>query len=823
MRLLLFRIVVFIGFCLWVQTAAAQQELIRGVKNEPIDITFLSAYAPYVSQDASFGEITLVESPQFNYTLTYSPREDFVGNDQFLLVYFPFGFNLGFTDYRIEVREADLRARHDEASTPARTPVRIPVLANDYASIGTPQLINVPVVNGGTAVIEGSEVVFTPAAGFTGLTDLNYVVCTDGDGDVCDLGTVTINVHPGGANPTDETVQVFTKRDHAQFLFAGSGGTPLIPPVHGVIVDSNGVTAYLPDPGFVGEETVVCLNPATGQETVFEITVLDLDENTYATEDRAYTPSGTPVTLNVLHNDLYTIFGDCIAWSTPNYGTLNPSVTRGEVTYTPPPGWTGVDQFTYTSQPPGCPGTTEEATVYVFVSDFAPEVSIRELVIPAGSVVPITYDVPNGVANWSLETPPQHGAVQESNDGQLIYYAGPGEAGQTDEFNIKYCLVSTGYGTCDRAQSLRVSINISPRTDALGDCAYLECVWPGDTNRDGVVDVGDLLAIGLATGKSGTPRLSANPVEWSGQYTEDWGETLNGIDLKHVDANGDRVISALDTAVVMANLGRAYRLHPEAQTFTTFELSLVGPAEAQPGDLVKLDIVTGTAGTIVEDVYGFRFAFPYNPDGVIENSVEVDFDEDSWLSYDSPIMGLVSDDPSRGVINTAVTRTNLQPISGFGKIGTLSATIVEDVYGFFDVPDNRDSAIVALTFGGGTATTTSAAGYVDAINIQPATIMVRTGAAEDLSITTPEDAADFLDRHLLTFPNPATDQLTIHLNAQQRFTGYQLTDLTGRQVQLKGGLNTNHALLDLSAVPTGLYTLTITTEAGVVNRMIKVR
>ena len=807
--------------CLCANTLAAQAEILRTVKNEAIELTFLSEYEPYISQSSTNGEVTLVESPRYNYTLTYTPDLDFVGLDEFLLVSFPFGYNVRFTTYQIEVREADVRARHDQAVATAGQPVSIDVLNNDYSNVGTLTLTSIPVTNAGTATIDNGQVSFTPAANFSGLTDLNYVVCTDNG--VCDLGTVTVNVQPA-AGTLDDTVRVFTTKNHPQFIFAEASALPAAPPSNGRIVDSNGVMTYLPDTDFTGSEVVSYTNPNTGNRTTFDITVLDVERNAFASEDRAYTPVGAEVTLNVLHNDVYSIFADCVEFGTPRYGSLTPSALRGEVTYTPPAGWSGVDRFTYTSKAPGCNGLAEEATVYVFVSDFAPARETRHLTIPAGSTVPVNYEVPNGEVTWSAQAQPQHGQLTtDPTTGDLLYTPNADAAGRTDRFRVGYCLNPRPDGSCASASVTNVTVTIGSTT-GTADCAEQDCVWPGDTNRDGVVDVSDLLPIGYAMGQSGTPRLATDPNAWSGQFSEDWNRELNGVDLKHVDANGDQIISALDTQVVMANLGRTYRLRPEQQTFTAFDLSLIGPASAEPGDLVELAIVTGNNAVIVEDIYGFRFPFTYDNEAVDPNTIKVTFDEDSWMSYASPLAALTNNDPDAGIIETAVTRTNGNPISGFGEIGKLSAVIVEDIYGFLDGPDGETGdEFIDIEFGGLQGLAMSGAGYGDAVRVNPIQIRITPTDPTDLSVSTAEEAQAFLSSKLKTFPNPATDQLTVHLNGQQRFQQMQLTDMTGRRILSLEGLDTNHQVLNLTDLRAGAYTLTLVTKAGVVNRLIQVR
>ncbi|MEL7159687.1 MAG: Ig-like domain-containing protein [Bacteroidota bacterium] len=798
-------------------------EVITVIKNESYSYTFLSQYQPSVGSSPSNGTATLTAGDvEFSYTLTYTPNADFTGEDRLLLVNFPFGFNVSFEWFNFNVAEAEVVCRQDFAATTAGNSVTIAVADNDESNVGTLELTAVPVVNAGTAEIVDGQIVFTPAPGFSGLTDLNYVSCV---GTVCDLGTVSINVQPVNPDSAQDTLQVFTTAA-GQFIFAPDGAVPLTTPEHGRMIDSNGVMAYVPDTDFLGEELLEYSVIGSTDPLVFKVTTLDVTENNFAVEDRGFTTVGNSTTINVLHNDLYSVFADCVTFGAPQFGSLTEGNGNGQVTNTPPAGCSGVEQFTYSSKAPGCEGESEVETVYVFVSNFAPRAGVTELTTAAGTPLRITYDVPGGDATWSVVSGPTNGAiVTDPVNGHLSYLPLISASGATDAFTLRYCLNGSSPRDCDFSAEVPVTVQVT--AEDANACVDEDCVWPGDTNNDGVVDVGDLLPIGLAIGQSGTPRLSLEPTGWSAQYGENWDQDLNGVDLKHVDANGDQIISSLDTQVVMANLGLAHRITPTPQTFAAFELSLVGSLEAEPGDLVILDILAGNSVVITEDFYGFTLPFEYDTETIDPASVRVDFGENSWFSYDSPILSISSNNTDAGTINTALTRTNGESISGFGKIGTMSVVITEDFYGFFDTYEGEDGFTAqerTINFGAGgkTALAMNGAGHLDAVRVNPHQLTVKRRPATDATAFTPSAATSFLDEKLQVYPNPTADRLSVHLNGQQRFSALRLTDLIGRTVLTEEGLDTNHRELLLGQVPNGIYTLTLTTGAGVVNRKVEV-
>lgn len=791
------------------------------VKNESISFEVQSRFEPALGQAPSDGTIEIVEDPAFNYTITYTPDSEFVGDDGLLLVSFPFDQSIAFQNYVFKVREAFIKANHDFAATTAGAPVSISPLLNDSTNIGNMELTGIPITNAGTAELVGDEIVFTPAPGFSGLTDLNYTVCTVSN--TCALGTISVNVLPDAGTTTADTVRVFTTQDKAQFIFAPENAVPTGSPQSGSMVARDGVMAYLPNDGFIGDEFLEYSLPDSDQTTVYHISVLDLKLNEFAVDDRAFTPVNSSRTFNVLFNDLYSVFADCVVYGAPQYGTLVEDVPNGQVTYTPPANWTGVDQFTYSSKTFNCEGEAELATVYIFVSNFNPADTETDLTAPESSAIDLTYDVPGGDVSWSVIDQPSHGVVSTNPlTGKLNYIPAVGSAGQTDEFTLSYCLNESADGSCEFNAEVSVTVSITPADPNA--CVDEDCVWPGDTNNDGVVDVGDLLPIGLAMGQSGVPRLESSG-SWSPQYGLDWTQDdLNGVNLKHVDADGDQIITAADTAVVMANMGLAHGLRPQIQNFSTFQLSLVGPAVVEPGDLVVLDLIAGANTVIVEDIYGIRWPFVYDPQVVETSGVGIVYGEDSWASYDSPILGVSNNDAERGILESAMTRTNGEGIAGFGKIATVSAVIVEDIYGIREEMGTAESHEgMTITLGGGDgATVMSSAGHLDAVTVNPFTLTITPKAATEVIDFNPVDAVAYLDGKLLAYPNPTSANLTVHLNGQQRFSALQVTDMTGRVLISEQGLDTNHRQLNLGQMPNGIYTLTITTDAGVVNRKVEV-
>jgi subtilisin family serine protease len=86
------------------------------------------------------------------------------------------------------------------------------------------------------------------------------------------------------------------------------------------------------------------------------------------------------------------------------------------------------------------------------------------------------------------------------------------------------------------------------------------CIWPGDANADGRVNIIDFLALSEADGSQGSSRLYPS-LNWESQYSPDWSQRFgpgfapgNQANLKHADCNGDGLVDLVaDGAVIKHN------------------------------------------------------------------------------------------------------------------------------------------------------------------------------------------------------------------------------------------------------------------------------
>ena len=81
-----------------------------------------------------------------------------------------------------------------------------------------------------------------------------------------------------------------------------------------------------------------------------------------------------------------------------------------------------------------------------------------------------------------------------------------------------------------------------------------DCVWPGDADNNGIVNNLDLLHLYPYINLTGNKRHKLSQ-SWSPQKGEDWEKnTLQDINLKHLDCNGNGIINSKDIATLKENL-----------------------------------------------------------------------------------------------------------------------------------------------------------------------------------------------------------------------------------------------------------------------------
>ena len=805
------------------------QGIVSVAKNVFVNTSFSETPSPGATQmsiyaAAKHGSVLVSNSSSF----TYTPTQNYRGLDTFTVSY-KFGTPAPlfyFRTYFVKIDNSFITVAQDYATTTKNTAVTIDVLANDnVVSTAANANISLDVTgisllnNAASAIVNANnQVVFTPSAGFVGNAYVNYVVC-DSYGFNCATGAVSVVVSDATL-PTASFTRVNTSKNTAVVLLLqksnfnisnnGKKGTA-------TLINGNAFN-YVPNTGFVGKDTVSFYHAGLAIGTKVEIEVINKAAiNKFAMDDYAYTPKNQGVSVNVLSNDnaLFPLVGG-FTQPNPSQGTV--TLANGKFQFTPTNNFKGIAKFTYllnnsSAVPSGNP-INEWATAYVVVSNQYPAKSVFNLSTPINTPLVLNYKVPITGYNFTIVDSTSHGALnyyagnttlnlpnQNAISGYnlVVYTPTSGFAG-VEEFELLYCI----NGDC---RTVKFIVEVQAVTPTLPTYCVGDCVWAGDANNDGIVDMADILPIGYCQGAAGLARSNASN-NWFGQFGNNWNNPfMPAQDLKYIDTNGDGDVTATDTLALSNNFLKAHNIVAEKQQnfkATPFDLELLTP-NPQIGDYVEVDLLLGKASDKVTDLYGFTMDFNLPTQVMNEQSLTCTFYNNAWLTHNSPTLRL-SKKPMDGKLYVGYTRTNGTSASGFGKVAKLGFIIDDSLDG---IRDNDGNYTVNITLQNGK--TMGSDGIMYDVPEQTFSFPINTKKAK----------VAFEAAQVALSPNPTQDVLNVYINGGYEMNEYQIINLNGQTIA-RGKATGKGAQIDVRDLINGIYFVKVITNGGVVTKKFEV-
>ncbi|MCK6691474.1 MAG: T9SS type A sorting domain-containing protein [Thermoanaerobaculia bacterium] len=170
---------------------------------------------------------------------------------------------------------------------------------------------------------------------------------------------------------------------------------------------------------------------------------------------------------------------------------------------------------------------------------------------------------PNDPGSWALNNVWNYSVCSWNTEVLPVISLGRLEAGASAAFDFAF-----SYHRGEGLNHLQNVTYLYERVDQLQSyydhqfqdaCAYsscvADCVWPGDTNRDGIVDHFDILPLGVGW-DTGGGSARQGPCTWMPHTAPDWDVSFNNsYDFKHIDANGDGHIDTPDLNVLTTFMG----------------------------------------------------------------------------------------------------------------------------------------------------------------------------------------------------------------------------------------------------------------------------
>ncbi len=172
----------------------------------------------------------------------------------------------------------------------------------------------------------------------------------------------------------------------------------------------------------------------------------------------------------------------------------------------------------------------------------------------------------------------------------------------------------------DEESSIQIELMVTdycgnPYTKVITIKKGIDCVYPGDTNKDGVVNHKDVLLLGLYYNLLGQVRGDSPSPLFYPQIAPDWNkyyETPEGeINLKHLDCNGDGMIGENDLYVIYDNFGKHYTypppiIVPPVNADYTASVKVMGIDSLTNQFKLALEIRSDSGMSL--DAYGISFA-----------------------------------------------------------------------------------------------------------------------------------------------------------------------------------------------------------------------
>ena len=771
----------------------AEYQLVKVKKDETVITTMKSiGNPPQVTnafgieyEDLKFNHITGTN----DFEMVFTPAPNQMGQVDVIVEYYDLGIFPGFTSprystFRYEVKPSLVEAANEIVISDGSS-VSIDPLANDFNTDGNLNLEKIAFVEGGTASIAADGMIQFNFDADVSNGMVSYIA-QDENG-IGDNGLIRVF---NGAADIEEEIQVSLNNKEAISFYVPNPNFELITePEYGSYETTDWIDfQYTPDGSFVGED-LVQFQDDQGNVCTFIINVVDKDlYSSFIVDDYVYTSVNEPIVFNVFSNDFREDL--TIIDHSPELNYLG----NGEFSYSPIVDETGGNIFYYKI----FSGLKfHEGKIFLSVDDFEPVGETHSFEVVSGNEFLIEHSAPLKGYYFESLTDPLHGALTFLNaetsfntscdggeylvpESSILYLAEPGYEGE-DAFEVNYC---TPGGNCHI-----VKIDINVLADDGACVCNAGCVWPGDFNADGLVNMKDLLSFGLNVGQNGEARDDLNSTTWTGFSSNNWeylDQTLR-TDLKHLDADGNGFVTTDDMSAFQENYGKQSKLISKdvlAITETPLILSTT-QTEVDSGEWLYLDVSLGDDTNPYIDFYGLTFKFNINEDLIDEESTCFTMNDDAWISYDSPVFDVMKQ-TSPGNLSFGITRLTLDPVSGSGPIATLKFIVEEELNGFRD-SDGKFILNLSLE---------DAVGY----NTKGEAVALKTNTVKvDLNLTNEK----VNDLKIQTYPNPASDFITIESNKAMDYIS--ITDATGRAIDAFKAPKAPSFQYDISQLSDGIY------------------
>lgn len=339
-------------------------------------------------------------------------------------------------------------------------------------------------------------------------------------------------------------------------------------------------------------------------------------------------------------------------------------------------------------------------------------------------------------------------------------------------------------------------------------CNFNDCVFPGDANKDGLVNIFDALNVGIGFGKLGElrPNAAIAPVL---QAAFDWEiATLFDLDFKHIDCDGNGLVDAMDYEAINQNYQKITTNKVFEEDATLPEVSLIFPSNIividpnEPKISIPANLVVGANTLPVDNLYGIALAINY--DSTLIRDVETVYDSTSFIG-NTDILARKKLLADKGQVAYAITKTDQIGVNGSGNIAEFAFILDLDIIG------GRSESVIELDI-------------IDLIMVDSSGREIPVTVSDNAPVVTvifEENALVSAVEQLPTqqfdvYPNPVKETLVIDLAKAVDLKDGQIEifNTLGQKV-IRQILSNHQTILSVSTLASGVYWVKIHTTEGV--------
>lgn len=345
--------------------------------------------------------------------ITYEPDINYNGNDA---IHYAVGDSIGLFGNNIifivvtpvnyaPITKTDYTTVNEDNSSVTGSP-----LGNDTDpdnNIDSSSLSIIGPSNGIAVVVSGGYITYAPNPNFNGTDTIYYTICDLGG--LCASDTIIITINPINDAPITNSDTVYISENTLTTLYPllndidiessldTSTLTIVLKAQNGKAQADTGVINYLPNPDYIGRDTIVyavCdlglpLPVKCSMDTIF-IVVIPGNSYPRANVDSIITNEDTPVDIYPLANDTdpnnNIDQASLVITAGPMHGAATYDALTGIITYKPDPNFHGWDGFIYKINDTGSPVLYSYDTVFIQV------LSVNDAPIANADTLIITED-----------------------------------------------------------------------------------------------------------------------------------------------------------------------------------------------------------------------------------------------------------------------------------------------------------------------------------------------------------------------------------------------------------------------------------------------